>query len=113
MSAVAGVTAGAFVLALFTDVLIWVYSNKFKRVKKLDSLGITINVELQDPQAQPFCGYVELNPSVHGVIALEINIDGTQDAAEEWVGAGDMADDEMYALMALPSSSLTEHAGRR
>ncbi|KAL4276050.1 hypothetical protein AHAS_Ahas20G0168400 [Arachis hypogaea] len=40
---VAGVvTVGAFVLALFAGTLIWVYSKKFKRVKKLDTLGYEI-----------------------------------------------------------------------
>ncbi|KAL1327403.1 hypothetical protein HN51_037458 [Arachis hypogaea] len=40
VGAVAGVvTAGAFVLALFAGVLIWVYSKKVKPFKKLDSLG--------------------------------------------------------------------------
>ncbi|KAL1348547.1 hypothetical protein AAHE18_07G086900 [Arachis hypogaea] len=43
LGAVAGVvTAGAFVLALFAGALIWVYSKKFKRVKKLDTLGSEI-----------------------------------------------------------------------
>ncbi|CAL0315696.1 unnamed protein product [Lupinus luteus] len=43
LGAVAGVvTAGAFVLALFAGALIWVYSKKFKHVKKLDSLGSEI-----------------------------------------------------------------------
>ncbi|KAJ7976986.1 Lectin receptor kinase-like protein [Quillaja saponaria] len=41
--AVAGVaTAGAFVLALFAGVLIWVYSKKIKHVKKSDSLASDI-----------------------------------------------------------------------
>ncbi|KAF1863992.1 hypothetical protein Lal_00031137 [Lupinus albus] len=43
LGAVAGVvTTGAFVLALFAGALIWVYSKKFKHVKKLDSLGSEI-----------------------------------------------------------------------
>lgn len=43
MGAVAGVvTAGAFVLALFAGALIWVYSKKFRHVKKLDTLGSEI-----------------------------------------------------------------------
>ncbi|KAA8518778.1 hypothetical protein F0562_016448 [Nyssa sinensis] len=36
------VTAGAFVLALFAIVLIWVYSKKFKHVKKSESLASEI-----------------------------------------------------------------------
>lgn len=41
--AVAGVvTAGAFFLALFAGVLVWVYSNKFKHLEKSDSLTTDI-----------------------------------------------------------------------
>ncbi|OIW02638.1 hypothetical protein TanjilG_24089 [Lupinus angustifolius] len=43
LGAVAGVvTAGAFVLALFAGAMIWVYSKKFKHVKKMDSLGLEV-----------------------------------------------------------------------